>query len=69
MSEERLVEIETKVAFQEQSIRDLSDVICEQREEIERLGTICDSLVKRVRELSELIPGTDTPADEKPPHY
>ena len=69
MSEERLVEIETKVAFQEQSIRDLSDVICEQREELERLATICDGLVKRVRELSALIPGTDAPADEKPPHY
>ncbi len=69
MSEERLVEIETKIAFQEQGIKDVSDVICEQQQEIERLGTICETLVKRVKEFSELIPGIDAPADEMPPHY
>ncbi|MCJ7618203.1 MAG: SlyX family protein [Desulfobacterales bacterium] len=30
MSEERLVEIETKIAFQEKTIKDLNDVLCEQ---------------------------------------
>lgn len=69
MSEERLVEIETKIAFQEQTIEDLNDVLYEQQQEIERLGSICDSLVKRVKELSEFNPGIDAPVDEKPPHY
>jgi len=69
MSEERLVEIETKIAFQEQTIKDLNDVLYEQQQEIERLGAICDALVKRVKEFSELISGIDTPANEKPPHY
>ena len=31
MNEERLVEIETKIAFQEQTIEDLNDVLCEQQ--------------------------------------
>ncbi len=69
MSEERLVEIETKIAFQEQTIEDLNDVLYKQQQEIERLGSICDTLVKRVKELSESIPGIDAPANEKPPHY
>ena len=69
MSEDRLVEIETKLAFQEQTIEDLNDVLYEQQQEIERLGAICDALVKRVKELSEFTPGIDAPANEKPPHY
>jgi SlyX protein len=69
MSEDRLVEIETKIAFQEQTIKDLSDVLYEQQQEIERLGSICDALVKRVKEFSELAPGIGAPATEKPPHY
>jgi SlyX protein len=69
MSEKRLVEIETKIAFQEQTIEDLNDVLYKQQQEIERLGSICDALVKRVKELSEFTPGKDAPANEKPPHY
>ncbi len=69
MSEERLVKIETKIAYQEQTIKDLNDVLYEQQQEIERLGSICDSLLKRVKELSEFNPGIDAPVNEKPPHY
>ncbi len=69
MSEERLVEIETKIAFQEQTIKDLNDVVYEQQQEIERLGSICDALVKRIKELSEFTPGIESPENEKPPHY
>ncbi len=69
MSEERLVEIETKITFQEQTIKDLSDVLYEQQKEIERLGSICDALVKQIKELPEFPPGIDVPANEKPPHY
>ena len=69
MSEDRLVEIETKIAFQEQTIEALNDVLYEQQQEIERLGSICDALVKRVKELSEFTPGIDARVNEKPPHY
>ena len=69
MNEERLVNIETKIAFQEKTIQDLNDVLYQQQQKIERLGSICDALVKRVKELSEFTPGIDAPANEKPPHY
>lgn len=69
MSDDRLMEIETKLAFQEQTIEDLNDVLYEHQQEIERLGAMCDALVKRVKELSEATPGIDAPVNEKPPHY
>ena len=69
MSEDRLVEIETKIAFQEHTIKELNDALYEQQQEIERLGDICNLLVKRMKELSETTMGIDAPANEKPPHY
>lgn len=69
MSERRLVDIETKIAFQEKSLKELNDVIYEQQREIDRLNSICDLLVKRVKDLSDFMPGSDGPANEKPPHY
>jgi len=69
MSEDRLVEIETKIAFQEHTIKELNDALYEQQQEIERLGDTCNLLVKRMKELSETTMGIDAPANEKPPHY
>ena len=69
MCEERLVKIETKIAYHEQTIKDLNEVVYEQQQEIERLGSICDILVKRIKEFGELTPGNVAPANEKPPHY
>lgn len=69
MSERRLVDIETKIAFQEKSLKELNDVIYEQQRDIDRLNSICDLLVKRVKDLSDFMPGSDGPANEKPPHY
>ena len=69
MNEERLVNIETKIAFQEKTIKDLNDVLYEQHQEIERLGAICNALMKRIKEISEFALGIDAPANEKPPHY
>ncbi len=62
MNEERLVKIETQLAFQEQTIRELNDVLYEQQQEIDRL-------TKRVEELLKTIPAIEAPANEKPPHY
>ena len=69
MDEKRLVAIETKIAFQERTIGELNDVLYEQQQEIERLGTLCDALVKQVRELSRFIPELNGAKNEKPPHY
>lgn len=69
MNEQRLVEIETKIAYQEKTIKDLNDELYTQQQEVEQLKIVCDALLKRVKELSEAVQGIDAPADEKPPHY
>ena len=69
MDEERLVKIEMRLEFQEKTIKELNDVICEQQKEIQRLSRICDVLSKQGKEFSEFTSRIDAPANEKPPHY
>lgn len=69
INEDRLVEIETKIAFQEHTIKNLNDELYEQQQEIARLAAICETLAKQVSTLSAFSPGSGAPADEKPPHY
>lgn len=69
MNEDRLLEIETKLAFQEKTIKELNDELYSQQQEIERLKSICDTLAKHYKALSEISMGSDGPANEKPPHY
>jgi len=68
MTEQRFVELETKLAQQEHLLLELDDIITKQQENIMRLETLCESIIERVRSLSEAAPaGADV--DEKPPHY
>ena len=68
MNDERLVNIETKIAYQEDTIQALNDVICTQQKQIDQLETTCKMLFDRVKTLSPTKAG-EFPADEKPPHY
>jgi SlyX protein len=68
MNEQRLISIETKIAFQEQIAEQLGEVLREQQQQIDQLRQTCQMLGKRLDSLrteSE----TDDPVDEKPPHY
>jgi SlyX protein len=68
MTEQRFVDLETKLAHQEHLLLELNDVITKQQENIMRLEELCDSIIERVRSLGEVAPaGVDV--DEKPPHY
>ena len=68
MTEQRFVDLETKLAHQEHLLLELNDVITKQQENIMRLEKLCDSIIERVRSLDEAAPA-DANADEKPPHY
>ena len=68
MSENRLIEIESKLAHQEQLVFELNEVVTEQQSKIMQLEQLCKSLVERIRSLGEATPG-DAPADDRPPHY
>lgn len=68
MSDERLVDIESKLAHQDQLLIELNDVITDQQAKIMKLEELYAALVERVRSMGEALPG-DTSQDERPPHY
>ena len=66
--ETRVVELETRLTFQEQALHELSDALATARQDIQR-GS---ALLRRVMaELAQTRTPLDTtrPADELPPHY
>ena len=72
MTEQRIVTIETKLAYQEDTIAQLNDVVCRQQNQIDALENITQQLIGRVRDLSEaatLSSSALSGADERPPHY
>jgi SlyX protein len=68
VNEERLVDIETKIAYQEDLLQALNRVVSEQQKQIDQLELTCNALTARVRELTEA-GGSSITQDEKPPHY
>ena len=68
MSEERFVNLETRLAHQDQMLHELNDVVTDQQAKIMQLEELCRSLIDRVRSLGEGLPAGN-PADERPPHY
>ena len=68
MNEERLVNIEAKITFQEDLIEELNKTVYQQQKKLERLEAICESLARQIQSLAEA--GNESkPANERPPHY
>jgi len=68
MNEDRLAEIETKMAFQENTIKDLSDTVYNQQKQIDALNETLRRLFDQIKGSSIMSPGGDL-INEKPPHY
>ncbi len=68
MTEERFIDLESRLAHQDKLLSDLNDVVTEQQAKIMQLDELCRSLINRVRSLGDALPAGD-PGDEKPPHY
>ena len=66
--QDRLTEIEIKIAHMEQSLGELSDVLYRQQSLMDRLETRFNELRQRVSATAEA-PENNDPAEEKPPHY
>ncbi len=64
---ERMTELETRIAFQEDALEQLSQIVNEQQRQLDELRQVVNGLAQRV---AELRPSTsDAPVDETPPHY
>lgn len=68
MDEQRIIEIETRLAYQEQTLLELNEVITDQQAQLDKLARTADDLKARIRAIGSGEGGSDTP-DERPPHY
>jgi len=68
MSEDRLIDIESKLAHQEQLLIELNEVLTQQQGRIMQLEQLSTSLIERVRAIGDATPD-EGPVDERPPHY
>ena len=66
MTEDRFIELETKLAHQEHLLQSLNDIVTEQQEKIMQLGELCRSMVNRMQAIDAALPAG---GDEAPPHY
>ena len=69
MNESRLMDVESSLAFMDKALHDLSDVVCRQQAEIDRLTARLSMIAERMGELDEPGGEEDGPVDERPPHY
>lgn len=68
MTEDRFIDLETRLAYQDDTLRVLSDTIARQQQQIDRLEQVCRQLIERLKSPpQDTVKGTA--ADERPPHY
>ena len=68
VDDEKVIDIETKLAHQEHLLSALNNALSNQQSQISALEQLCQSLVERIRALSEAGGGNDD-NDERPPHF
>lgn len=68
MIEERLVNIETKIAYQEDLIEELNKVVYQQQKKLDQLEALCSSLASHLQSLAESA-NAGKSVNERPPHY
>lgn len=67
MTEQRLIELEIKLAYQEDLLQELNSIVAQQQMQISRLEETCKLLYERLKSLSFVEELDQT--DNQPPHY
>ena len=68
MADERLIDIETKMAHQEHTVAELNDALANQQTQIAQLELQVRTLTDRIRAIADAAPG-GAEDDAPPPHY
>ena len=66
---ERITELEIKIAYQEDTIQQLDSVVCQQQEQIDLLIKQFKQLTQSSQDSSEGAKSLFSALDEVPPHY
>lgn len=69
MLENRIIELEIKVAYQEDLLQTLNDIIATQQQQIDNLSHAYKSMHERVTNLALKMPDNVNQTYEIPPHY
>ena len=67
--ENRFIDIEIKLAQQEDLVESLNQMVYQQGRRIDQLEAMVASLAEHIRTNAQSGPGGQTPASERPPHY
>lgn len=67
--QEDIIELQTKLQFQEDALQILDDVIIRQADALDRMQRQIDELRSRLEQWRQEGGEPAPPADEKPPHY
>jgi SlyX protein len=67
-TKDSLIELETKLAYQENLLEELNNIVCRQQDQIDELHLKLRSLQDKANELSTGV-GPDGMEIEIPPHY
>lgn len=68
MDEARIIDIEVKLAHQEQAMAELNQVLIDQQVQLTRLAQRYDVLTEKLHSVSQSEPGVSAD-DDRPPHY
>lgn len=68
MMKDRLIELETRMAYQDATLQQLNDIVTAQQQRIDQLERALRELAGRVARSAESV-FKGTAADEVPPHY
>ncbi len=66
-NEDRISELEIKLFYQEETIRELNGIVCEQQQRIDQLEKSMKAIASRFKDIIEAVGGKIP--NEKPPHY
>lgn len=66
VNEDRFVEIEIKLAHQEDLVETLNELVYEQQKRMDKLEAMCGALAQHIRDNAH---GGPNMLNEKPPHY
>ncbi len=65
--QQRFIELETRLAFQEHALQEMSDTVARQQAEIDRLTHALKEMQQRLRGISA--PTMERSEEPPPPHY
>lgn len=65
--QEELIELQTQLAFQDETITELNDVLTNQQQQIDVLKLEITLLKEKIEGLEDA--SENSPRNEKPPHY